>query len=168
MASTASLATEIGVTDNSVVLGPTISLNGGKNSCAITALQGMSLYFKKTNDSGGVNGRKIVQRVLDDEGKPEIAKSNARKLLQDGAFILFGSVDGGPSAAFIKVAKESKVPLFGPLSGPPTLRAPHQALVFPVWAEHKSEFRALMVWGKMPVTKRQVFCTFTVMVAGSI
>ena len=147
-AATAALAAEVGVTDNSVVLGSTVSLNGGKNSYAVTALQGMSLYFRKTNDSGGVNGRKVVQRVLDDEGKPEIAEANARKLLQEGAFILFGSVDGGPSSAVIKVANESKVPLFGPLSGAPTLRAPHQALVFPVRAEHKSEFRALLVWGK--------------------
>ena len=34
------------------------------------------------------------------------------------------------------------------MAGPPTLRKPHQALVFPVRAEHKDEFRALMAWGK--------------------
>lgn len=148
VASTASLANEVGITDNSIVLGTTISLDGGKNSYGVAALVGMSLYFKKVNDSGGVNGRKIVQRVLDDEGKPAIAEANARKLVQDGAFILFGPVDGGPSAAVMKVANESKVPLFGPLSGAPTLRAPHQSLVFPVRAEHNGEFRALLAWGK--------------------
>jgi branched-chain amino acid transport system substrate-binding protein len=48
----------------------------------------------------------------------------------------------------MKVAAELKVPFFGPLAGPPTLRRPHQPMVFPVRAEHRDEFRALMSWGK--------------------
>ena len=48
----------------------------------------------------------------------------------------------------MKVANELKVPFFGPLAGPPILRRPHQPLVFPVRAEHKEEFRALMVQAK--------------------
>jgi branched-chain amino acid transport system substrate-binding protein len=69
-------------------------------------------------------------------------------LVEGGAFILFSSIDGGPSTAVMKVANELKVPFFGPMAGPPTLRKPHQPLVFPVRAEHKDEFRALMGWGQ--------------------
>jgi branched-chain amino acid transport system substrate-binding protein len=146
--STATFAAEPGVSDKEIILGSTVSLSGGKNSYGVAALQGMSLYFSAVNATGGVNGRKISHRVLDDEEKASNAEANARKLLEDGAFILFGSIDGGPSAAVIKVANEAKVPFFGPLAGPPTLRKPYQALVFPVRAEHKDEFRALMSWGK--------------------
>jgi branched-chain amino acid transport system substrate-binding protein len=148
LTSSTAFAAEVGVTDSEIVLGSNISLNAGKNNYGVAALQGMSLYFKGVNALGGVNGRKIVQRILDDEDKAANAEANARKLLQDGAFILFSSIDGGPSTAVIKVANEAKVPFFGPMAGPPTLRKPHQALVFPVRAEHKDEFRALMVWGK--------------------
>ena len=148
LAFSTAFAAEVGVTDNEIILGSNISLNAGKNNYGVAALQGMSLYFKGVNASGGVNGRKIVQRVLDDEDKAANAEANARKLLQDGAFILFSSIDGGPSTAVVKVANEAKVPFFGPMAGPPTLRKPHQALVFPVRAEHKDEFRALMAWGK--------------------
>ena len=40
------------------------------------------------------------------------------------------------------------VPFFGPIAGPPGLRRPHQPLVFPVRAEHREEFRALIAHGK--------------------
>lgn len=141
-------AAERGVTDTEVVLGQNITLQGGKNAYGVAAGQGMKLYFDSVNAAGGVNGRKIVQVVLDDDNKAPNAEANARKLVQDGAFLLFGSIDGGPSTAVMKVAAELKVPFFGPMAGPPTLRRPAQPMVFPVRAEHRDEFRALMAWGK--------------------
>lgn len=144
----AAFAAEPGVTDKEIVLGQSLTLQGGKNAYGVAAAEGMKLYFDAVNAAGGVNGRKIVQRVLDDDNKAATAEANARKLVQDGAFILFGAIDGGPSTAVMKVANELKVPFFGPLAGPPILRRPHQQFVFPVRAEHRDEFRALMAWGK--------------------
>jgi ABC-type branched-subunit amino acid transport system substrate-binding protein len=139
---------EPGVTDKSIVIGQTIALDQGKNAYGVAALQGVKLYIDKANAEGGVNGRKLVLRTLDDENKAANAASNARKLLADGAFILFGSIEGGPSTAVAEVATEQKVPFFGPMAGSPTLRRPYQQYVFPVRAEHREEFRALMNWGK--------------------
>lgn len=137
-----------GVTDNSIVLGQNLTLQGGKNSYGVAAAQGMKLYFDQVNAGGGIHGRKIITRILDDDNKADKAEANARQLVADGAFMLFGAIDGGPSTAVMKVANDLKVPFFGPLAGPPTLRSPHQPLVFPVRAEHQDEFRALMTWGK--------------------
>lgn len=137
-----------GVTGDTIVLGQTLSLQGGKNAYGVAAAQGMKLYFDQINAAGGLFGRKIVTRILDDEAKPDKAEANARELVADGVFLLFSAIDGGPSGAVMKVANETKVPFFGPLAGPPTLRTPHQPLVFPVRAEHKDEFQALMNWGK--------------------
>jgi ABC-type branched-subunit amino acid transport system substrate-binding protein len=53
-----------------------------------------------------------------------------------------------PATAVAEVATERSVPLFGPLAGSPGLRRPHQAMVFPVRAEHRDEFRALLDWGQ--------------------
>jgi branched-chain amino acid transport system substrate-binding protein len=139
---------ENGVTNTEIVLGMNLSLNGGKNNYGVAAAQGMKLYFDSVNAAGGVNGRKIVQRILDDEDKSAKAEANARKLVEEGAFILFSAIDGGSSTAVMKVANETGVPFFGPMAGPPILRVPHQPLVFPVRAEHKDEFRALIGWGK--------------------
>lgn len=137
-----------GVTDTEIVLGQDLSLQGGKNDYGVAAAQGMKIYFDALNAAGGVHGRKIVTRILDDDNKAANAEANARQLVKDGAFMLFSAIDGGPSTAVMKVANELKVPFFGPLAGPPILRRPHQPLVFPVRAEHKDEFRALMTWGK--------------------
>ena len=137
-----------GVTDKDILIGMNISLQAGKNAYGVAAGQGMKLMFDAVNARGGVWGRRIVARVLDDDGKADKAEANARQLAKEGVFLLFSSIDGGPSTAVMKVADETKLPFFGPLAGGPTLRRPHQPLVFPVRAEHRDEFRALMAWGK--------------------
>jgi ABC-type branched-subunit amino acid transport system substrate-binding protein len=104
-----------------------------------------------------VNQRRITLRVLDDDNKPAQAEANARQLIDEGAFLLFGPIEGGPSTAVMKVAVERGVPLFAPMAGSPQLRRPHQALVFPVRAEHREEFRALVAHGVSIGLKRIAF-----------
>jgi ABC-type branched-subunit amino acid transport system substrate-binding protein len=109
-------------------------------------LAGVQAAIEQTNRNGGVAGRKLVLKVMDDDNKSALAEANARQLVtQDKVFLLFGSIEGGPSTAVMKAAVDLKVPFFGPMAGSPTLRTPHQPLVFPVRAEHKDEFRALML-----------------------
>jgi ABC-type branched-subunit amino acid transport system substrate-binding protein len=141
-------ASDPGITDTEVVIGQSITLQAGKNAYGVAAHQGMKLYIDQVNAAGGVNGRRIVVKTLDDENRNATAEANARKLVDEGAFMLFGAVEGGPSTAVMKVAGERKVPFFGPMAGPPALRRPYQEWVFPVRAEHRDEFRALMTWGK--------------------
>lgn len=95
----------------------------------------MELYIDKLNAAGGVNGRRIVMRRLDDDNKAATAEANARPLVQGGAFLLFGPIEGGP----------------------PTLRRPLRPMVFPVRAEHREEFRALMSWGRSTGLKKVGF-----------
>lgn len=139
---------EPGITPDTIVVGQNITLQDGKNEYGVAASQGIRLYFSMVNAAGGVHGRRILLRTLDDDNKGANAEANARKLVQDGAFILFGSIEGGPSSAVMKVASELKVPFFGPMAGSPVLRRPYQPAVFPVRAEHRDEFRALMAYGK--------------------
>lgn len=141
-------AADPGITDTEIVIGQNITLQGGKNAYGVAAHHGMKLYIDQVNAAGGVNGRRIVVKTLDDDNRSANAEANARKLVDDGVFLLFGSVEGGPSTAVMKVANERKVPFFGPMAGPPALRRPFQEWVFPVRAEHRDEFRALMTWGR--------------------
>ena len=121
---------------------------GGKDEFGVAVALGMKLCFDTLNAAGGVNGRRIVQRIVDDEGKGPAAEANARKLVADGAFVLFGSIGGAPSSSISKVASELGVPFIGQLAGTPALRRPHQPMVFPVRAEHRDEFRTMMNWGR--------------------
>lgn len=147
-----------GVTARQIVIGQNITLEGGKNDYGLAALAGMQTYLNTVNASGGVHGRQIVLKTLDDENKGAKAEANARQLVtQDRVFALFGSIEGGPSTAVMKVASELKVPFFGPMAGSPTLRRPFQPMVFPVRAEHREEFRALIAHAKSLGTRKVAF-----------
>jgi len=147
-----------GITPNQILIGQTITLQGGKNDYGMAVLAGAQAYLQSANKRGGVFGRSINLKTLDDDNKPAQAEANARQLVgADKAFVLFGSIEGGPSAAVMKVAVESGVPFFGPMAGSPGFRRPHQPLVFPVRAEHREEFRALLDYAKKTGITRVAF-----------
>ena len=139
------------------MVGQNITLQGGKNSYGTEVQVGVQLVLKEVNRLGGINGRRILLRTLDDDNQSTNAAANAKTLLDEGAFILFGSIEGGPSTAVMKVAAERKVPFFGPMAGSPELRRPFQNMVFPVRAEHRDEFRALVKYGTSTGLKRIAF-----------
>lgn len=141
-------AAEDGVSADEIVIGQSITLQGGKNSYGVAALEGIKLQFDAVNASERVHGRRLVLRTLDDQNQAASAEANARELLRGGAFLLFGCIEGGPSTAVAAVAQQAGVPLFGPMAGSPGLRRPHLPMVFPVRAEHREEFRALMQYGR--------------------
>lgn len=140
-------AAEAGVSGSEIVIGQNISLQGGQNPYAKDAQQGIRVLLDEVNRSGGVHGRKLLLRTLDDGAQNTKAEANARQLVAEGCLLLFGTLEGGPSTAVMKVAVETGVPLVGPMAGAPGFRRPHQALVYPVRAEHREEFRALAQQG---------------------
>ena len=149
---------EDGVTPRQVLIGQTLTLQGGANDYGVAVSEGVTAALDQANRAGGVLGRQIVLTVLDDDNKAALAETNARQLVtKDKVFLLFGPIEGGPSTAVMKVAVEQGVPLFGPMAGSPTLRTPHQPLVFPVRAEHKEEFRALMTQARSLGMQRLAF-----------
>lgn len=150
-------AADAGVDAQQIIIGQNISLQGGKNNYGVEVQAGVQMLFKEVNRLGGVRGRSITLRTLDDDNQSAKAAANAKALLDDGAFILFGSIEGGPSTAVMKVAAERKVPFFGPMAGSPELRRPAQSMVFPVRAEHREEFRALIKYGASTGLKRVAF-----------
>jgi len=137
-------APDTGVRQGEILVGQTITLQGGRNAYGMEVQAGIQAWVHEVNRLGGVLGRRIVLRTLDDENDSKRAESNARQLIAEGAFVLFGSIEGGPSTAVMQAAVDLGVPFIGPMAGSPGLRRPHQELVFPVRAEHREEFRVLI------------------------
>jgi ABC-type branched-subunit amino acid transport system substrate-binding protein len=150
-------AADPGITATEIVIGQNITLQGGKNVYGSEVQAGVRTLLDDVNRAGGVNGRRIVLRTMDDENQGAKAEANARQLVDGGVFVLFGSIEGGPSTAVMKAATEKQVPFFGPMAGSPELRRPHQPLVFPVRAEHREEFRALIRYGASTGLRRVGF-----------
>ena len=108
---TTTQAAEPGISAGEIVVGQNITLQGGKNRYGVAALDGIKLHFEAVNAAGGIHGRKVVLRTLDDDNKSPAAEANARKLVGEGAFILFASQEGGPSTAVATAAEELRVPV---------------------------------------------------------
>ncbi len=140
-------AAEAGVGSDEILIGQNITLEAGRNAYGTEVQGGIRACLEEVNRTGGVQGRQIKLRTLDDENDSGRAAANAKQLLAEGSFVLFGSIEGGPSTAVMQVAVEQGVPFVGPMAGSPGLRRPHQRLVYPVRAEHREEFRALMTYG---------------------
>ena len=155
---TVAVQAEDGVAQKQILIGQTLTLQRGANDYGVAVSEGVAAALDQANRAGGVLGRQIVLKTLDDDNQTTLAEVNARRLVaQDKVFLLFGPIEGGPSTAVMKVAIEQNVPLFGPMAGSPTLRTPHQPLVFPVRAEHKEEFRALMTQARSLGMQRLAF-----------
>ena len=72
------LAAEPGISSGEILVGQNITLQGGKNTYGVEVLAGIRTYLDETNRSGGVHGRQIVLRTLDDDNKSALAEANAR------------------------------------------------------------------------------------------
>jgi branched-chain amino acid transport system substrate-binding protein len=81
-----------GVTPTQILLGATGPLTGSESAYAPT-LTGAQAYFDYVNAHGGVNGRKIVFKVEDDQYNPVETVQLTQKLVeQDGVFAIFNSI----------------------------------------------------------------------------
>src|SRR6202043_1333215 len=70
-----------GVTSTSVTIGGTVPLSGIAAAYAAVA-KGADAYFRFVNHNGGVNGRKIDYRYLDDAYNPAQTVQQTRQLVQ--------------------------------------------------------------------------------------
>jgi ABC-type branched-subunit amino acid transport system substrate-binding protein len=105
-----------------LVLGQSCPLTGPSAQLGIQLNRGARLYFDHVNATGGVDGRKIELRTLDDGYEPERCKANTQKFLEDNVAALFGYVGTPTSLAALPLVRDSGVPFFGPFTGAMALR----------------------------------------------
>jgi branched-chain amino acid transport system substrate-binding protein len=99
-----------GVTDKEILIESTFPLSGGASAYA-TIAKGEQAYFAYVNASGGVNGRKITQMVLDDGYDPAKTVTLVRQIVtQDNAFAVFTPLGSPPNLAIRQYLNDQKVP----------------------------------------------------------
>jgi ABC-type branched-subunit amino acid transport system substrate-binding protein len=139
------IAAAQGVTDTQILLGQSVALTGPAAQLGLDMQAGSKLYFDYVNAHGGVNGRKIVVKTLDDGYDPVRAKANTQKLInEDKVFALFGYVGTPTSAASMPIFTEAKVPFVGPFTGAESLRTPVNRYIFNVRASYFDETEAIV------------------------
>ncbi len=99
-----------GVTATTILLGGTAPLSGPAAAFASTAT-GANAYFKYVNARGGVHGRKIVYKVVDDAYDPARTVQATRELVQqDKVLAIFNSFGTENSLAVRPFLNQLRVP----------------------------------------------------------
>jgi branched-chain amino acid transport system substrate-binding protein len=99
-----------GVSATSISIGSSGPLTG-EAAAAAGVLQGADAYFKYANSRGGVNGRKINFKYLDDAYDPSKTVQNVRELIQqDNVFALFSIVGTNSNLAIRDFTNAAGVP----------------------------------------------------------
>jgi branched-chain amino acid transport system substrate-binding protein len=112
-----------GVSSNSILLGGTSPITG-EAALASSVASGANAYFEYVNSKGGVFGRKITYKIVDDGYDPSKTVEAVRGLVQqDNVFAIFASLGTEPNLAIRDFLNQSKVPQLLVASGAHTFGA---------------------------------------------
>jgi branched-chain amino acid transport system substrate-binding protein len=102
--------TVVGVTATEIKIGNTNPYSGPASAYG-TIGKVIGAYFKKVNDEGGINGRKINYITYDDQYSPPKTVEMVRRLVeQDQVAALFQTLGTPPNSAIHKYVNQQKVP----------------------------------------------------------
>jgi branched-chain amino acid transport system substrate-binding protein len=119
-------ADDPGITPRSILIGGTVPLTGDELAYAAVA-RGAEAYFKYVNARGGVHGRKIEYRYVDDAYNPAETVRQTRQLVQeDKVFAIFNSVGTEHVLAVRAYLNQLEVPQLFVGSGLTALAAEHR------------------------------------------
>ena len=123
----------------SIVLGQSAAFSGPAAQLGEQFKRGALLFFDRLNAKGGVNGRTIELKSLDDGYEPDRCKANTDRLIKDGVFALFGYIGTPTSLAALPLASTAQVPFIAPFTGAQALREPFNRIAFHVRASYFDE-----------------------------
>jgi len=110
LAGVSAAQTVVGVTATEIKVGNTNPYSGPASAYG-TIGKAIGAYFKKVNDEGGINGRKINYISYDDQYSPPKTVEMVRKLVeQDQVALLFQTLGTPSNSAIHKYMHERKVP----------------------------------------------------------
>ncbi len=116
-------AEEPGVSDRQVLFGQSAAFSGPAQDLGKNLRLGIEAAFEEANRRGGVHGRRLELRSLDDVYEPEAAIANTRQLIaEDGVFALIGAVGTPTSRSATPIAADAGVPYLAPFTGAAFLR----------------------------------------------
>jgi branched-chain amino acid transport system substrate-binding protein len=121
---TATTQTDVGITSNSILLGNTIALSGPAAAYG-TIANGENAYFTYINNNqGGVNGRKITFKILDDAYNPANTVPLTKQLVeQDKVFAMFSGLGTQAQTSVRDYLNTQKVPQLFVATGATTFMA---------------------------------------------
>ncbi len=100
-----------------ILIGQSYVQTGPLASLSTDPLVGIRALITSVNSAGGVSGRPLELKQLDDASDPALAAENVKKLVQEGAVAILMPIGTSSSMGALKAANELKIPLIAPYTG---------------------------------------------------
>lgn len=126
------VASAVAQSASDILIGVSLPLSGPGAAAGKEGQAVMQAYIDSVNKAGGIQGKRIVLRVLDDEFNPQKAADNARQLANDKVVALFNCWGTSSCSAMLPVASEYSVPLIAGIAGSGPMRTQPGHFVFNV------------------------------------
>jgi ABC-type branched-subunit amino acid transport system substrate-binding protein len=100
-----------GITDTEIIIANSAATSGAYAPVGVPFTAGMRAYFNKINEAGGIDGRKITYKHIDDEFDPAKGSSALTEFVEDDkVFAIVGHFGTPVVAATVDQLKEYGIP----------------------------------------------------------
>jgi len=145
LATSISVFAEDGVSPDKIVFGQATALDGPASALGQGMKMGLEAAFAEVNKAGGVKGRKLELKSVDDGYEPTKSIEAVKKLLEeDKVFAIAGAVGTPTAAATQPIATAAGAPFIGAFTGAEFLREPYKPLVLNIRASYFQETEAMV------------------------
>jgi len=136
---------EEGVSADKIVFGQATALEGPASALGQGMKIGLEAAFAEINKAGGIKGRKLELKSVDDGYEPTKSIGVVKKLLEeDKVFAIAGAVGTPTSAATQPIVTAAGAPFIGAFTGAEFLREPYKPLVMNIRASYFQETETMV------------------------
>ena len=137
-----------GITDKEILVCSYQPMTG-KVSSYFRMGKGADAWFKHVNDNGGINGRMVRFKMVDDKYEPARTKNIVKRFVErDKCFAIVAPLGSAPTKAVIDYIVENNVPLIGAGTGAAKNVFYESRLVFPLYPPYDKEGTDLVEFSK--------------------
>lgn len=142
-----------------IVLGQSADLTGDNKEITAAFNYGAKYVFDSINQSGGIAGKSILLKTLDDKSNQDTAFDNTIRFLdQDRVDILFGYVGDNTSYAAAPMADARNIALFAPVSGLPSFsRDGFSPNTIMTWGDYSAEVERILRHIGQPFAEKNIY-----------
>lgn len=121
----------------------------GKVSSYFRMGKGADSWFNHVNETGGINGRMVHFRMVDDKYEPARTKTAVKRFIErDKCFAIVSPLGSAPTSAVIDYITDMKVPLIGAGTGAAKNLEHPSKYVFPLYPSYFTEGQELVKFAK--------------------
>lgn len=133
-----------GISDKEILLGATMPLTGSGAAGGLGTKDGQMAYYKMVNAAGGVQGRQINVKILDDAYDPSTAQKQMRQLVENEKIFAVSGGEGTPNfLGVVPFLSRAGVPAVAPYAPSDELGNMKNPQVFMATVDYVQEFEIL-------------------------